>query len=472
METNAKKRLKQAVSETVAFGSEYISLGLKVIPLKERSKKPRQKGWPTKGVSDPSRIRRWPHDWRNSNIGILTTSNLIVVDVDPRNDGSRSLDMLFEKYCPFPETATAVTGSGGTHYLFRVKGRTKISCRRGIRPGIDIKAEGGYIVAPPSLHPVTGAKYTWHRPPSQGIAEIPKWLLKLVRKPKAKARPRLKENSQRLVLLGGCKRGDKAALVNEMINRFPICEPGRRHDQMTLAVGSLVGRGFGDNLIVEVLMQWRDIFHREGRTLTSDIDARSDLLACIASTHANPQFGPARGSTWHLDRYSRIRLNPQKRRSLQSPIMVDAHGTKVWIPERPLGKERTKPTGKSVTHSGKRLCMSVDEEVFVEALIIHVTHKRRDLGETTIKMIDDQVREIAKMRNGPNWRAWDNQQIDRLKKKYIRTLDKDASRFELLRMIQRGQRPTGRIVGIPSEYETTGIEGLLRLNARQVICAA
>jgi hypothetical protein len=72
----------------------------------------------------------------------------------------------------------------------------------------------------------------------------------------------------------------------------------------------------------------------------------------------------------------------------------------------------------------------------------------------------------------PNWRAWDNQQIDRLKKKYIRTLDKDASRFELLRMIQRGQRPTGRIVGIPSEYETTGIEGLLRLNARQVICAA
>ena len=82
-------------------------------------------------------------------------------------------------------------------------------------------------------------------------------------------------------------------------------------------------------------------------------------------------------------------------------------------------------------------------------------------------MTDDQIRQIAVERRGEAWRPWDNQQMERLKSKYISRPEKPATRFELLAMIQAGQRSHGGHGGTPSQYESTGIERLLPRKARR-----
>ena len=82
-----------------------------------------------------------------------------------------------------PETVTGLTGGGGLHLLFRLPdgfGKLKGS----IGEGIDIKGPGGYIVAPPSIHP-SGKAYAWdagNHPTEVGIADPPGWLVRLVQK--------------------------------------------------------------------------------------------------------------------------------------------------------------------------------------------------------------------------------------------------------------------------------------------------
>jgi hypothetical protein len=85
----------------------------------------------------------------------------VVLDIDPRNDGGDSLSELEKLHGALPEAPTVQTGGGGQHYYFSrpaVKGGLK--GRSGYRHGIDIKSDGGYVVAPPSLH-ASGQEYTW-----------------------------------------------------------------------------------------------------------------------------------------------------------------------------------------------------------------------------------------------------------------------------------------------------------------------
>jgi hypothetical protein len=99
----------------------------------------------------------------------------VVVDVDPRHGGDDELDGLEEAHGKLPPTVTAVTGSGGRHYLFRRP--SGVSFRAKPFKGIDIP---NYIIAAPSTHPDTGRAYTWEassRPLEVEPAELPAWLL-------------------------------------------------------------------------------------------------------------------------------------------------------------------------------------------------------------------------------------------------------------------------------------------------------
>jgi hypothetical protein len=119
-----------------------------------------------------------------------------------------------------------------------------------------------------------------------------------------------------------------------------------------------------------------------------------------------------------------------------------------------------------VTEIGTRLCESRDDVAFVEALVIHATHKlatgeyRPDDPAGLIVMTHNQVRQIAKHRHGVEW---DNKQIERLKRKYISRPDDDkpAARFELLREVRKGHKQPGGPAGTPSSYQATGIRQLL-----------
>jgi hypothetical protein len=135
--------------------------------------------------ADPTRIRRWWTKWPTANIGLLTGTSGIVIDIDARHGGDKSLAALEAEHGPLPATAKSQTG-GGWHLMFAHPGGS-IANRSNVRPGIDVRGDGGYIVAPPSLH-ASGNHYRWIIPPDE-LAPIPEWLLALINPPKPPPKP-------------------------------------------------------------------------------------------------------------------------------------------------------------------------------------------------------------------------------------------------------------------------------------------
>lgn len=133
-------------------------------------------------------VRQWWTKWPEANVGIATgaISDIVVIDVDPRNGGGHSLEVLEDEHGKLPGTIEAHTGGGGHHFLFKHP-RTGYVVKNSndgkkLGPGIDIKGDGGYIVAPPSLH-ASGAEYAWessHEPGQIELAEMPSWLAEQV----------------------------------------------------------------------------------------------------------------------------------------------------------------------------------------------------------------------------------------------------------------------------------------------------
>jgi putative DNA primase/helicase len=184
----SKRSLLSAVREGLApmdsclsAALYYASLGWRVIPLwgirngrcecgktdcPSAGKHPRLPAWPEKGTTDPDVIRSWWKHWPYANVGIVTGegSGLVVLDIDPKSCGFETLADLEEEHGALPDTLRVQTGGGGRHYYFIHPGvhvgttRGEIGGRR--TPGVDLRADGGLVVAPPSLH-ASGRYYLW-----------------------------------------------------------------------------------------------------------------------------------------------------------------------------------------------------------------------------------------------------------------------------------------------------------------------
>ncbi len=154
---------------------------------KKPGKHPRTPNGLKDASCDSSLIARW---WNSgdSNIGIVTgpESGLLILDVDYRHDGHTSLEELEAQNGPLPDTIEALTGGGGRHIYFNYPGHFRITNSAGkLGPGLDIRGEGGYVVAPPSLH-ISGRRYCWeamHHPDDVTLADPPTWLIELVTQP-------------------------------------------------------------------------------------------------------------------------------------------------------------------------------------------------------------------------------------------------------------------------------------------------
>ncbi len=131
---------------------------------------------------DPLQIYAWRLLYPNANMAIATgaKSNLIVVDLDANKNGFASLHDLEKRFGELPKTPMAHSGGGGRHFYFSHPG-FEVRGRRGMLPGIDIQADGGRIVAPPSKHK-SGRLYLWDNKqgPDIELAELPRWLLNLI----------------------------------------------------------------------------------------------------------------------------------------------------------------------------------------------------------------------------------------------------------------------------------------------------
>lgn len=158
--------------------------GLRVLPLQPRGKLPLSEHGSHDASTDPGVIARWWDRWPDANVGIATGDGLLVVDLDGAA-GSGSWSKLEQEHGLAP-SLTARTGSGGQHRFYIVKEQLPNSAGK-LGEGIDTRGEGGYIVAPPSVHP-SGGHYRWEtRSP---IADAPAWLVTVLRPPRRREPPR------------------------------------------------------------------------------------------------------------------------------------------------------------------------------------------------------------------------------------------------------------------------------------------
>ncbi|MGC9106567.1 MAG: bifunctional DNA primase/polymerase [Infirmifilum sp.] len=141
----------------------YLGKGLSVIPLKPRDKTPRIE-WEKYQHQLPTEkeVREWFSKWPDSNIAIVCgriSGNLVVIDFDNREIHNEWVKSLPDELKQLYEWTWKVETGKGVHVYFRLADASQVPrTKPRLKPGLDIKAEGGYVVAPPSIHP-SGKRY-------------------------------------------------------------------------------------------------------------------------------------------------------------------------------------------------------------------------------------------------------------------------------------------------------------------------
>lgn len=165
---------------TLKYALEYVARGWKVLPIEEGGKRPACANGVYDATADIDTLKAWFGDGQ-LNIGIATgaVSGLLVLDVDKKGSGLESLAKLEEEHGKV-SSYTVLTPSGGFHFYFQHN--TPMPNRVGFLPGLDIRADDGYVVVPPSIG--IGAVHSYKMEVTfKDPAPTPGWLLELL-KPK------------------------------------------------------------------------------------------------------------------------------------------------------------------------------------------------------------------------------------------------------------------------------------------------
>ena len=160
------------MNELLEAAKKYANMGLAVFPLRVKGKEPITDNGFKDATTDLRIIEKWWHDNPNCNIGIATgqmSGGLVAIDMDIDKDKGKDGYHTFKKWCDdnyliLPDSWLSITGRGGYHLLYRSK--FPVPSKIGWLDDVDIRADGAYIVAPPSIHP-NGTKYEWEDAPDE-----------------------------------------------------------------------------------------------------------------------------------------------------------------------------------------------------------------------------------------------------------------------------------------------------------------
>lgn len=200
-------------------------------PCTPRAKTPLTRHGLLDATRDPEQLARWARQHPDANVGVRTgsESGVVVLDVDG-DDGYESLRALEQRYQPLPRTASVKTPRGGSHYWFAYRGEIPNSAGR-LGVGLDVRGDGGYVLAPPSVGP-NGARYETDE--SAPLAPLPEWLRDLMAGNVVKGR-RPKTPAETWV-----------AMVRDGLTE------GERNTGLTRIVGHLLSCGVDEGLVREL----------------------------------------------------------------------------------------------------------------------------------------------------------------------------------------------------------------------------
>lgn len=215
--------------ETLEFARFYLSKGFSIIPINPNDKKPAIDSWKKYQCRQPSQeeLIEWFGNGSENNIGIVTgkISNLAVVDLDSKDA------VEFADKNNFPPTPLVKTKKG-YHLYYQYKEGVRNYQKRDDLPGIDLRGEGGYVVAPPSVHP-SGIGYEWVEGKALDdidITELPEGIL--------------------------AKRPEhKTPIKDLLVNGIP---EGRRNDSLARIAGALFYQGLDYNEVLSLCLAWNE----------------------------------------------------------------------------------------------------------------------------------------------------------------------------------------------------------------------
>lgn len=147
-------------NEFMQAALNYAALGLYVFPLRPGEKRPAFTGWQESSTTNAEQIKAWWGQNPAFNIGIdCGKSGLTVIDYDAHGKPGLTIRDQWRQEHAMPDTWTARTPRGGLHEYYRGQGQTKT----GLYDGVDVRAAGGLVAAPPSVF--NGKPYTWEKMP-------------------------------------------------------------------------------------------------------------------------------------------------------------------------------------------------------------------------------------------------------------------------------------------------------------------
>lgn len=240
-------------SELLTAALHYAGRGWPVLPLRARGKEPDGRLVPhglRQATCDPRTVRRWWAASPEANVGIRTGEVADVLDID----GPGGLDVVTASAGSLACWPGPVATTGKGWHLYMRGGR--LPTRVGVRAGVDVRGRGGYVVAPPSLHP-SGRRYRFVDPatgeilaalPEEELPDPPAWALEL-------CSPRAETASPVPAVVPSGRIGAYARVaLEEECARVAATPPGGRNHRLNVAafcLGTLVGAGALEATVVE-----------------------------------------------------------------------------------------------------------------------------------------------------------------------------------------------------------------------------
>ena len=271
------------------YALDYAARGWSVFPAPPGEKKSYKSAEHSNGIrwgatTNPATIKHDFRKWSDANIGLPcgADSGFFVVEADTKEghdvDGISSLRALEATHGPLPTTLMGESPSGSLHHYFRRPSGIEIkNSASEIAAGVDVRGDGGMVIAPPSVKPGVG-EYKWLN--SEAIAEAPAWLIEITRKPPAVV---VVEDSPPLAPAGAALSISEQALANVAQSRGaprnerPYCERALNDQCDALAAERKGGRNIALNTAALKLGQ----FIGPGRLSESEV--RPQLFAAATA---------------------------------------------------------------------------------------------------------------------------------------------------------------------------------------------